>query len=53
TEELAALETLDNGQTLSTAKFIDVIETDPSQFAYTRHEPIGVCAAIIPWNFPI
>ncbi|CAG8484236.1 1746_t:CDS:2 [Cetraspora pellucida] len=74
TEELAALETLDNGQTISTAKFIDighsidcyryfagwadkihgkVIETDPSKFAYTRHEPLGVCAAIIPWNFPI
>ncbi|CAG8629062.1 17561_t:CDS:2 [Gigaspora margarita] len=47
-EELAALESFDNGQTLSTAKFIDV-----GKFAYTRHEPIGVCAAIIPWNFPI
>lgn len=21
--------------------------------AYTRHEPIGVCGQIIPWNFPI
>ncbi|CAG8466219.1 15176_t:CDS:2 [Dentiscutata heterogama] len=73
-EELATLESLDNGQTLSTAKFIDVglsidcyryfagwadkihgkvIEPDSTKFAYTRHEPIGVCAAIIPWNFPI
>ncbi|EPX70752.1 aldehyde dehydrogenase [Schizosaccharomyces octosporus yFS286] len=28
------------------------IETDVSRFAYTRHEPIGVCGQIIPWNFP-
>ncbi|XP_038072468.1 retinal dehydrogenase 1-like isoform X2 [Patiria miniata] len=21
-------------------------------FCYTRHEPVGVCGAIIPWNFP-
>jgi aldehyde dehydrogenase (NAD+) len=24
-----------------------------STFSYTRHEPIGVCGAIIPWNFPL
>ncbi|KAI9318673.1 aldehyde dehydrogenase domain-containing protein [Dichotomocladium elegans] len=29
-----------------------VIETD-NKLSYTRHEPIGVCGAIIPWNFPI
>lgn len=28
------------------------IETDIKRFAYTRHEPIGVCGQIIPWNFP-
>jgi hypothetical protein len=22
-------------------------------FSYTRHEPLGVCGAIIPWNFPL
>merc|ERR1712088_123575 len=22
-------------------------------FTYTRHEPIGVCGQIIPWNFPL
>lgn len=22
-------------------------------FAYTRHEPVGVCGQIIPWNFPL
>lgn len=29
------------------------IPTDGPHFAYTRHEPIGVCAQIIPWNFPL
>jgi aldehyde dehydrogenase (NAD+) len=29
-----------------------VIDTKGA-LSYTRHEPIGVCAAIIPWNFPI
>lgn len=28
------------------------IPMDGSFFAYTRHEPVGVCAQIIPWNFP-
>lgn len=22
-------------------------------FCYTRHEPVGLCAQIIPWNFPL
>lgn len=30
-----------------------VIDTDPETFNYTRHEPVGVCGQIIPWNFPI
>ena len=25
----------------------------PSMHAYTRREPIGVCAQIVPWNFPL
>lgn len=29
------------------------IPVDGDYFAYTRHEPVGVCAQIIPWNFPI
>jgi aldehyde dehydrogenase (NAD+) len=29
------------------------IETTETKFAYTRHEPIGVCGQIIPWNFPL
>ncbi|XP_076249520.1 aldehyde dehydrogenase [Calliopsis andreniformis] len=30
-----------------------VIPMDGQYFAYTRHEPIGVCGQIIPWNFPL
>lgn len=30
-----------------------VIPMDGDFFCYTRHEPIGVVAQIIPWNFPI
>lgn len=30
-----------------------VIDTDHETFNYTRHEPVGVCGQIIPWNFPI
>jgi len=26
---------------------------DDTNFTYTRHEPLGVCAQIIPWNFPL
>ncbi|PSS37837.1 hypothetical protein PHLCEN_2v305 [Hermanssonia centrifuga] len=29
------------------------IETSEAKFAYTRHEPIGVCGLIVPWNFPL
>ncbi|KAF4123656.1 aldehyde dehydrogenase (NAD+) [Geosmithia morbida] len=29
------------------------IDVAPDMFHYTRYEPIGVCAQIIPWNFPI
>ncbi|CDH51792.1 aldehyde dehydrogenase [Lichtheimia corymbifera JMRC:FSU:9682] len=29
-----------------------VIETE-GKLSYTRHEPIGVCAGVIPWNFPL
>ncbi|MBI4897336.1 MAG: aldehyde dehydrogenase family protein [Actinobacteria bacterium] len=27
--------------------------TTPNMFVYTRREPVGVCAQIIPWNFPL
>ncbi|KAK2799103.1 hypothetical protein FQN50_008609 [Emmonsiellopsis sp. PD_5] len=29
------------------------IDTDAETFTYTRHEPVGVCGQIIPWNFPL
>jgi aldehyde dehydrogenase (NAD+) len=29
------------------------IDINPETFSYTRHEPIGVCGQIIPWNFPL
>ncbi|XP_077989617.1 aldehyde dehydrogenase 1A1-like [Glandiceps talaboti] len=28
------------------------IPVDGPFFCYTRHEPVGVCGQIIPWNFP-
>ncbi|KAJ8676661.1 hypothetical protein QAD02_012448 [Eretmocerus hayati] len=30
-----------------------VIPMDGKFFAYTRHEPVGVCGQIVAWNFPI
>jgi len=29
------------------------IPIDGNVFSYTRHEPVGVCGQIIPWNFPL
>ncbi|XP_060579656.1 retinal dehydrogenase 2-like [Ruditapes philippinarum] len=29
------------------------IPVDGSYFAYTRHEPVGLCGQIIPWNYPV
>jgi acyl-CoA reductase-like NAD-dependent aldehyde dehydrogenase len=74
-EELATLETLDNGKPITVAQGDDlpavasmfryfagwatkntgqVIPVSSGNFhCYTRHEPVGVCAAIIPWNYPI
>lgn len=73
-EELAALETLDNGKPLRDALAADLpltiacyryyagwadkiqgktIPINGPYFCYTRHEPVGVCGQIIPWNFPL
>jgi len=30
-----------------------VIDTGHGTLNYTRHEPVGVCGQIIPWNFPM
>ncbi len=29
------------------------IPIDGPYYSYTRHEPVGVCGQIIPWNFPL
>jgi aldehyde dehydrogenase (NAD+) len=76
-EQLAELESLDNGKPKHVANGVDigfviecykyyagwadkcggkVIQTtrdSASTMAMTIHEPIGVCGAIIPWNFPL
>jgi aldehyde dehydrogenase (NAD+) len=73
-DELARLETLDNGKPLREARMFDVAgsadcfryyagwadkiegEVLPIPGAvlnYTRREPVGVCGAIIPWNYPL
>uniref|UniRef100_A0A1B6DSN1 Aldehyde dehydrogenase domain-containing protein n=1 Tax=Clastoptera arizonana TaxID=38151 RepID=A0A1B6DSN1_9HEMI len=30
-----------------------VVPINGDYLAYTRHEPVGVCGQIIPWNFPL
>ncbi|MEU1389380.1 MULTISPECIES: aldehyde dehydrogenase family protein [unclassified Nonomuraea] len=74
-DELAELETRDNGQPLAVARNVTVPGTAehfryfagwctkiegsvlpvsyPDTLHYTRREPVGVCALITPWNFPL
>lgn len=74
-EELARLETRDQGQPLGVSSTVSVptaaehfryfagwctkIEgvtspvSVPNTLHYTRREPLGVCALITPWNFPL
>jgi acyl-CoA reductase-like NAD-dependent aldehyde dehydrogenase len=74
-EEIAQIESLDNGKPVGLAQYVDVngavghlryfagwpskIEggvlpvAAPNMHCYTRREPVGVCAQIIPWNFPL
>jgi phenylacetaldehyde dehydrogenase len=77
-DELALLESLDNGKPMAIARVADVplaadlfhymagyatkIEgetipfslAEPGRYlAFTRREPVGVVAQIIPWNFPL
>ncbi|TFK43622.1 NAD-aldehyde dehydrogenase [Crucibulum laeve] len=74
-QELAELETLNNGKPVRIARDFDIgdsvqclryyagwadkiigqtLEVDnKSKLAFTRHDPIGVCGQIIPWNYPI
>lgn len=73
-EELALLESLDNGMPLSIARAVALpltiahfryfagwadknhgktIPINGDYFCYTRHEAVGVCGQITPWNFPM
>jgi aldehyde dehydrogenase (NAD+) len=73
-EELAYLESLDNGMPLTVARSVALpltlgafryyagwadknqgktIPVSGDYFCYTRHEPVGVCGQITPWNFPL
>jgi acyl-CoA reductase-like NAD-dependent aldehyde dehydrogenase len=73
-QELARLETLDNGKPLKETTLIDLPsaadtfdafagmvtemrgETTPvgtPALSYTIHQPVGVVAQIIPWNYPL
>jgi acyl-CoA reductase-like NAD-dependent aldehyde dehydrogenase len=74
-EELAQLESLDNGKPVKLAQYVDVLGTAahlryfagwptkiegavlpvtaPNMHCYTRREPVGVCAQVVPWNFPL
>ena len=74
-QELAEIESLDNGKPVGLARYVDVRSTVahlryfagwptkieggvlpvsvPNVHCYTRREPVGVCAQIVPWNFPL
>ncbi|HVW17620.1 MAG TPA: aldehyde dehydrogenase family protein [Solirubrobacteraceae bacterium] len=74
-DELAAMETRDNGKPITFSRHVDVDGTvawyeyyagwptkivggvhpvaQPDMFAYTLKQPVGVCAQVIPWNFPM
>jgi acyl-CoA reductase-like NAD-dependent aldehyde dehydrogenase len=74
-EELAAIEVLDNGKPIGEARAVDIALTIeifryyagwstkiagsvppnsiPGMLSMIRREPVGVVAAITPWNFPL
>ncbi len=74
-EEIAQIESLDNGKPVKLAQYVDVRGTiahlryyagwptkiegsvlpvsAPNMLCYTRREAVGVCAQIVPWNFPL
>jgi len=73
-EEIAELETLDNGKPIFESRYVDLpmvidvlryyagwaskihgetINSRADAFTYTLREPVGVVAAIVPWNFPL
>jgi acyl-CoA reductase-like NAD-dependent aldehyde dehydrogenase len=73
-DEVAQLETLDNGKPIFESRYVDIpsaagvfqyyagfatkihgetYPVSPGSFNYTLREPVGVVAAIVPWNFPL
>jgi aldehyde dehydrogenase (NAD+) len=73
-DEIAKIETLNNGKPIFESKYVDVpaaaacfqyyagwatkvqgdvIPVPGNYLNYTLREPLGVCGAIIPWNFPL
>lgn len=74
-QELAELESLNNGKPVKIARDFDIVDSiqclryyagwadkitgqtievdNKTKLAFTRHDPIGVCGQIIPWNYPI
>jgi aldehyde dehydrogenase (NAD+) len=73
-DEMALLESLDNGMPLSIARAVALpltiaqfryfagwadknhgktIPINGDYFCFTRHEAVGVCGQITPWNFPL
>ncbi len=73
-DEIAELETLDNGKPIFESRYVDIpmvidvlryyagwaskihgetINSRADAFTYTLREPVGVVAAIVPWNFPL
>jgi len=73
-EEVAILETIDNGKPIFESRYVDipmvadvfqyyagwadkvhgeVIPVSGQALDYTLREPLGVVAAIVPWNFPL
>jgi aldehyde dehydrogenase (NAD+) len=74
-EQLAEIESLDNGKPVKIARVVDVRLAIahlrsfagwperiwgevlpvgyPNMLVTTRHEPVGVCAQIVPWNMPL
>lgn len=73
-EEVAILETIDNGKPIFESRYVDipmvsevfqyyagwadklhgeVVPVSGKALDYTLREPLGVVAAIVPWNFPL